>query len=98
VNTVQTLRPSVVFKRLRVLSIQRLVEFTQGKIVTHLLGNHIEQTRTPYLDYPIRTVYQPDEHELELGRAHLLELNDVLREMNGKIVRMAFRDFTVWPE
>jgi len=62
------------------------------------LGNHIEQTRTPYLDYPIRTVYQPDEHELELGRAHLLELNDALREMNGKIVRMAFRDFTIWPE
>ena len=80
------------------LSIQRLVDFTQGKIVTHLLGDHIEQTRTAYLDYPIGTVYQPDEHELELGRAHLLELNDALRRMNGKVVRMAFRDFTIWPE
>ena len=80
------------------LSTQRLVDFTQGKIVTHLLGNHIEQTRTPYVDYPIGTVYQPDEHDLELGRAHLLELNDALREMNGKIIRMAFRDFTIWPE
>jgi len=81
-----------------ILSIQRLVDFTQGKIVTHLLGNHIEQTRTAYLDYPIRTVYQPDEHELELGRAHLLELNDALRTMNGKVVRLAFRDFTIWPK
>jgi hydroxyacylglutathione hydrolase len=80
------------------LSIQRLVDFTEGKIVTHLLGNHIEQTRTAYLDYPIGTIYQPDEHELELGRAHLLELNDALRRMNGKVVRMAFRDFTIWPE
>ncbi len=80
------------------LSIQRLVDFTQGKIVTHLLGNHIEQTRTPYLDYPVGTIYQPDEHELQLGRAHLLELNDALRRMNGKVVRMAFRDFTIWPE
>jgi hydroxyacylglutathione hydrolase len=80
------------------LSIQRLVDFTHGKTVTHVLGNHIEQTRTAYLDYPIRTVYQPDEHQLELGRAHLLELNAALREMNGKIVRMAFRDFTIWPE
>ncbi len=80
------------------LSIQRLVDFTQGKIVTHVLGNHIEQTRTAYLDYPIGTVYQPDEHELELGRAHLLELNDALRRMNGKVVRTAFRDFTIWPE
>src|ERR1700722_16178879 len=80
------------------LSIQRLVDFTQGKIVKHILGNHIEQARTPYLDYPIGTVYQPDEHELELGRAHLLELNDALRGMKGRVVRMAFRDFTIWPE
>jgi hydroxyacylglutathione hydrolase len=80
------------------LSIQRLVDFSQGKIVTHLLGNHIEQTRTAYLDYPMGTIYQPDEHELQLGRAHLLELNDALRRMNGKVVRMAFRDFTIWPE
>jgi hydroxyacylglutathione hydrolase len=80
------------------VSIQRLVEFTQGKIVTHVLGNHIEQTRTAYLDYPIGTVFQPDEHELALSRAHLLELNDALQRMNGKVVRMAFRDFTIWPE
>lgn len=80
------------------LSVQRLVDFTQGKIVAHILGNHIEQTRTPYLDYPIGTVYQPDEHELELGRAQLLELNDALRGMKGRIVKMAFRDFTIWPE
>lgn len=80
-----------------VRSIQRLVDFTRGKIVAHILGNHIEQTRTPYLDYPIGTVHQPDEHPLELGRAHLLELNDALRGMNGTVVRMAMRDFTVWP-
>ena len=79
------------------LSVQRLVDFTQGKIVAHVLGNHIEQTRTPFLDYPIGTVYQPDEHQLELGRAQLLELNDALRAMNGKVVRLAFRDFTIWP-
>jgi hydroxyacylglutathione hydrolase len=78
-------------------SIQRLVDFTKGKIITHVLGNHIEETRTPYLDYPIGTVYQPDEHALELGRAHLLELNEALQNMNGKIVRTAFRDFTIWP-
>src|SRR6516165_5055986 len=72
----------------RLLAALRLVDFTHGKIVTHVLGNHIEQTRTPYLDYPIRSVYQPDEHQLELGRAHLLELNEALHDMNGKITRM----------
>ena len=80
------------------LSIQRLVDFTHGKIVAHVLGNHIEQTRTAYLDYPIRTVYQPDEHQLELGRGQLLELNEALRDLKGNITRMAFRDFTVWPD
>ena len=78
-------------------SIQRLVDFTQNKIVAHILGNHIENSRTPYLDYKAGTVYQPDEHSLELGRGELLELNHALHQMNGKVVRMAMRDFTIWP-
>jgi len=80
-----------------VQSIQRLVDFTRNKVVAHILGNHIENTRTPYLDYRVGTVYQPEEHSLELGRAELLELLEALRQMNGKIVRMAMRDFTIWP-
>jgi len=78
-------------------SINRLVEFTRGKIVAHILGAHIENRRTPYLDYTVGTAYQPEEHELELSRGHLLELNDALVRMNGKVVRMAMRDFTIWP-
>jgi hydroxyacylglutathione hydrolase len=78
-------------------SIQRLVAFTRDKPVAHILGAHIENTRTPYIDYPVGTRYQSDEHALELGRAHLLELNDALTEMRGTIVRRAFRDFTIWP-
>jgi glyoxylase-like metal-dependent hydrolase (beta-lactamase superfamily II) len=81
-----------------VRSIQRLVDFTQKRLVAHILGNHIENTRTPYLDYKVGTVYQPDEHALELGRGELLELNEALRQMNGKVVRMAMRDFTIWPQ
>jgi glyoxylase-like metal-dependent hydrolase (beta-lactamase superfamily II) len=80
-----------------VQSIQRLVDFTRNKVVAHILGNHIENTRTPFLDYRAGTVYQPDEHSLELGRGELLELNEALQQMNGKIVRMAMRDFTIWP-
>jgi glyoxylase-like metal-dependent hydrolase (beta-lactamase superfamily II) len=80
-----------------VSSIQRLVNFTRDKVIAHILGNHIENTRTPYLDYPVETIYQPDEHALELGRSHLLELSDALNHMKGKIVRKVLRDFTVWP-
>jgi hydroxyacylglutathione hydrolase len=78
-------------------SIERLVAFTRGKPVVHVLGAHVENARTPYIDYPEGTTYQPDEHPLELGRAHLLELADGLAEMRGTIVRRAFRDFTIWP-
>ena len=78
-------------------SVDRLVAFTSTRDVTHVLGCHIENSATPFLDYPEGTTYQPDEHVLELGRAHLLELQSALREMNGPIVRRALRDFTIWP-
>ena len=84
---------AVAFRR----SVQRLVDFTHSKVVAHILGNHVEQTRTPYLDYPVGTVYQPDEHELQLGRSQLLELNEAMRGMNGNVRRAAYRDFTIWP-
>ena len=62
-----------------------------------MLGTHIEQSATPYKDYPIRTVYQPDEHSLALTRGTLLELNEALHSMGTEPRRMAFRDFTIWP-
>jgi hydroxyacylglutathione hydrolase len=78
-------------------STARLVAFTRGKIVTHILGTHIEQSSTPYKDYPVGTKYQPEEHSLALSRGHLLELQEALEEMKEKPVRLALRDFTIWP-
>jgi hydroxyacylglutathione hydrolase len=79
------------------LSIQRLVDFTSDKPVAHVLGCHIEQSSTPFLDYPVGTKYQPEEHILELSHAHMVELNEALKAMNGSVVRYALRDFTIWP-
>ena len=78
-------------------SIGRLVEFTATRHVAHVLGAHIENTSTPFLDYPEGTTFQPDEHSLELGRAHLLELQGTLRQMSGRLQRHSLRDFTLWP-
>lgn len=78
-------------------SVDRLVAFTRDVPVAHVLGAHIEQSRTPFLDYPVGTQFQPEEHVLELGRAHLLELHDALLRMPGPMVRTWLRDFTVWP-
>jgi len=66
-------------------------------VVTHLLGAHIEQTSTPYLDYTVGSIYQPHEHSLELSHSHLLELDDALTKLNGKPARVAYADFTIWP-
>jgi glyoxylase-like metal-dependent hydrolase (beta-lactamase superfamily II) len=76
---------------------ERMLRFTEGKPVAHLLGNHIEEQRTPYLDYPVRTEYQPDEHEWALSRGTLFEIQAGLAAMHGKPQRVAFRDFTLWP-
>jgi hydroxyacylglutathione hydrolase len=78
-------------------STERMLRFTAGKPVAHILGNHIEQTRTPYLDYPTGSIYQPDEHELQLSRGSLLELEDALVLLHGHPARLALRDFTLWP-
>jgi hydroxyacylglutathione hydrolase len=78
-------------------SVDRLVEFTAGKPIAHILGNHIEQTSTPFLDYPVGTMYQPNEHELALSQGSLLELQAALVSMHGTAKRLAMRDFSVWP-
>ena len=80
-----------------VASTQRVVQFTEGKIVAHLLGAHVEQSSTPYKDYPVGSIYQPREHVLQLSRSHLLELNDALIKLNGKPAMVAYPDFTIWP-
>ena len=80
-----------------VQSTQRLVDFTKGKMVAHILGCHIEQTTTPYLDYPVGTIYQPHEHELAMSRGDLLELNEALAGLHGVPARLAMRDFSIWP-
>jgi hydroxyacylglutathione hydrolase len=78
-------------------STQRLVDFTRGKAVAHVLGTHVEEQSTPFKDYKVGTTYQPEEHSLALSRGTLLELNEALQAMAAKPVRMALRDITVWP-
>jgi hydroxyacylglutathione hydrolase len=80
-----------------VASHRRMVQFTTDKPVAHILGTHIEQTSTPFVDYPRGTVYQPEEHVLELTRDVLLELNERLARLNGKLERVVLRDLILSP-
>jgi hydroxyacylglutathione hydrolase len=78
-------------------STERLIGFLEGKPVAHVLGNHIEQTRTPFKDFPIGSIYHPNEHALELSFGDLLELEDGLKSMQSAPRQLAFADFTIWP-
>lgn len=80
-----------------VRSVNRLVAFTATRPVAHVLGTHIEQSRTPFTDYKIRTVYQPDEAVLELSRGDLLELQGALAEMQWSTRRRDLSRFSIVP-
>lgn len=78
-------------------STKRMVDFTEGKIVTYVLGTHIEQRAQPYLDYVVHTQHQPEERVLHLDRAHLLELDQAMRKLGDKPAKKAYAAFTIWP-
>jgi hydroxyacylglutathione hydrolase len=79
-------------------SIDRLARFVRGHHVTHMLGAHVEQTKTPYVDYPVGTKDQPNEHGLDLTPAQLFELDSAVQSMRGKFRRLPLRDVTIWPQ
>ncbi len=78
-------------------SAQRMVDFVKLHPIAHVLGTHIEEGSQPYFDYPRGTTYQPQEHVLELSRAHVFELAEAFRKMDGKPVKMVYPDFAVVP-
>lgn len=78
-------------------TIDRLIEFSDRRPVTHVLGCHIEMTRRPGVDYPIRTIYQPDEPALEMSTGHLREIRAALAEIGDRPARRAYPDFILCP-
>ncbi len=78
-------------------SAKRLVEFVKAYPIAHVLGAHIEEGSQPYFDYPQNTRYFPQEHVLQLSRAHVFELDEAFRKMDGKAVKVVYPDFSVIP-
>ncbi len=80
-------------------SMHRLATFAAAHPIAHVLGAHVEMTRTPKVNYPYGTTYQPDEHALPLTAAHVAELDAALIQLgptkpNGPI---AHDDFVIDP-
>ncbi|WP_157254588.1 MBL fold metallo-hydrolase [Nonomuraea typhae] len=78
-------------------TIDRLIDFSERWPVTHVLGCHIEMTRQPGVDYPVRTTYQPDEPPLHLTVGHLHEIRAAIKEIGDRPSRRAYPLFVLWP-
>ncbi|MFF2141518.1 MBL fold metallo-hydrolase [Kitasatospora sp. NPDC058190] len=78
-------------------TVKRLVEFSESRPVTYVLGCHIEMTRTPGVDYPIRATYQPDEPPLQLTVDHLHRIRAAVAELGDRPRRHPLDDLILWP-
>jgi len=78
-------------------SIEHLAAFVKTHEVANVLGTHIEMSNNPGVDYPVRTTYQPQEHELVLTSSNILELHDAVSRMGDTPVREVHMDFIIYP-
>lgn len=78
-------------------SFKRLVAFTNDKPLEHVLGTHIEMTATPGVDFPLGAPVHPDEHELRLGREHLLQMDAELDALGDTPQMKVLDDFIIFP-
>src|SRR6185503_6684143 len=64
-------------------TLDRLIGFAGRRPVTHVLGCHIEMTRRPGVDYPVRTTFQPDEPPLQMTAGQLREVRAAADKVGG---------------
>lgn len=77
-------------------SLSRLVTFTETHPVTHVMGCHIEMSRTPRRDYPMGCRYQPHEADLPMTVAQLVAARDAALSVAGKRGIHIFDDFLIF--
>jgi glyoxylase-like metal-dependent hydrolase (beta-lactamase superfamily II) len=78
-------------------SIERLVSFTQSYPVKAILGTHIEMSKEAGVDYPISTIYQPNEASLPLTVHALKSLKSELDALNGRRKKVTKAKFIIYP-
>ncbi|MFD5074078.1 MBL fold metallo-hydrolase [Streptomyces sp. NPDC058371] len=76
-------------------TVDRLIDFCGRRTVTQVLGCHIEMTRRPGEDYPVRTTYQPDEPPLQMTTSQLRDLRAAIETVGDRPGRHAFPDFVI---
>lgn len=79
-------------------SLDRMVALAESRIVTHVMGCHIEMTRQPGRDYPLGATYQPDEQALEMTVVQLRDVRAAAGSVAGKRGVHRFNDFIIYNE
>ena len=79
-------------------TLDRLVDFTTTRTVTHVLGCHIEMTAEPGRDFPLGATHQPNEHALELTTAQLAEVRDAARAIGDRKGVFVHDDFIIYSD
>lgn len=78
-------------------SAARLANFAKSHPVEIILGAHVEMKRTPREFYEPATEFQPDEHVLQLGPAHLRELHEACERIGDVARRDIHDEFVIEP-
>ena len=79
-------------------SLDKMVEISDTRPVTHVLGCHIEMTRSPGRDYPLGCSFQPDEPPLQMTVQQLRQVRDAAGQVASKRGRHVFDDFIIFNE
>ncbi|MGA8117730.1 MAG: MBL fold metallo-hydrolase, partial [Actinocatenispora sp.] len=77
-------------------SLDALVDFAAARPVRAVLGCHIEMTRRPGHDYPVGTIYQPDEPPLPMTVEQLRAVRDAARRVGDRPGAHWFADFAIF--
>ncbi len=78
-------------------SAARIRNFAEGRTVTHVLGAHVEISKTPGQDYPAGSTFQPDEHVLQLKKDALTLLDSELKKIGPTPMRRVLDEFIISP-
>jgi glyoxylase-like metal-dependent hydrolase (beta-lactamase superfamily II) len=77
-------------------SLDRLLRLAETRSVTHVMGCHVEMTRTPGRDYPIGSRYQPDEAPLPMTVDQLGAVHRAAHDVAGRPGAHVFDDFVIF--
>lgn len=77
-------------------SLHKLVAFSESHSIRYLMGCHVEMKMDPGVDYPMTSIYQPDETPLQMESDELSVVAEAFEEIAGKPGLHRFDRFVIF--